>query len=739
MDLELFDQGFSRPCMSDVIEHQLDKLMLCAGDVVVMCVANRNIDAIVTLMLVNRSIRLLMMPDASQDSERARYGQEVGARGIVSVTEHEIHFQALTSGPKESRVTEPGIYLLTSGSTGTPKVVFRTIDSWHAEAQRFIRLLDLGKHHRVLLAAPIHHAYILGWLWAAWTAGAEIALADPKELGQISSKLMSWATHAALTPNIARLLAMRRRSQVQNSNLQVVMTGAGPVSEALDQQFVDAFAIRLSTNYGSTETGALFAGLAPVPPYSMGQPMPGVRVIADPDRETFPLQIELESDERFDTGDIISLNNGVYRIVGRQSIAIRRGERWISPLEIEAAIQQLDWVADCYVRGVESGEFGNDRIIASVVPVPEDSNQKVRYSEAILLDYCGTKLSRHKIPDVVDFVSHIERDDKGKPRAYPKYQCADRKTLLETANAYKRSHLLFALFDVGVLQMVDDGLSADQIALRLGVRPSVLATALRVASHGGIVSRRDKPGGHSQTLNQDVENLIRLEMENNRGFNSAANLASLIGKGEASSSEQRPAPEADLTDLYLKAMRGGHKAISLRMVERKLRAPVKRFSTGLRMLDVSATDGLYSDYFVDSGLCRAGHAQIIQVGRFSSSPRQPTIDWKLIQTQDFRAYFDILVLDNALHHEVVIQSFELLLAVLKPDALIVVDELFMTESACDLGVDWMTHGGVELMDEESMRNFFSYKGFSMTDVMNDVDNVRSHKVFLLNPNHEKDM
>lgn len=733
----------------EAIDRQVTVLGLNSGDTVVLCLSNRNLDALVALLLVQRFMRVLIMPEQSRVSEKIHYGEKSGARGILTLQDGRIDFQALKEPQSQALTIEPGILLLTSGSTGQPKLIFRSLDSWMTEAGRYIRLLDLGPQHRVLLIAPLNHAYILGWLWAAWAAGAQIAMVNPNELGLIASKLKNWATHAALTPNIARLVVMRQRKPGPARNLEVVMAGAGPVSEELDLQFDKAFAVRLSTNYGSTETGALFAGLAPTQAYTIGQPMPGVTVIESTKPCTsddipfesggFPLVVNLEGDGEYHTGDIVTEEQGLFRVVGRQSTAIRRGERWISPLEIEAVLQQSPWVTDSSVRGVPAKEFGNDRIVAAVVLAPDQS-----CTEAQLLDFCATRLSPYKVPDVIDVVSSIPRDEKGKQVSPPRFRCADSQSLLQAANAYKRSHLLFALYEAGVIAMLEEGQTVDQMALNLGIRPSFLASVLEVASYNGILTN-EQNGRKPVPLNTDVGKVIELEQYNRQGFNSIERLIGLLKRGRPSPLTGSVNPGSPVYELYLRAMQGGHKKLSMRLVERRLASSTRHANHKLRVLDISATDGLYLSHFTSRGLCNVEASRMVPVGHMvrptdgQSQPMSAGKSWNEVIQPEYQEKFDLLVFDNAIHHEEVVRTFDHWLSRLTPGGWLVIDDLFLSHSSGDIGVDWLTHGGIEFMGMEGLKRFFRSKGFSMEAIWNGGSGENAHKVFLLHLDHEMEM
>jgi malonyl-CoA/methylmalonyl-CoA synthetase len=72
----------------------------------------------------------------------------------------------------------------------------------------------------------------------------------------------------------------------------------------------------------------------------------------------------------FRTGDIAELNDGLYRILGRDSVdIIKSGGYKISALEIEAVMLRHPSVAECAVVGIPDPEWGE--VISAAIVSPE--------------------------------------------------------------------------------------------------------------------------------------------------------------------------------------------------------------------------------------------------------------------------------------------------------------------------------------------------------------------------------
>lgn len=697
------------------------------GDRVVLVMDNTTLHAGLLLMLVSERITPLLLAPESTAAERDAQRQAIGGRHVLewSATQG-----LLATGAAPERQTslafspapEDGILLLTSGSTGRPALVQRTLKSWQDEARRYGTLLGLVPEHRLLLAAPLWHAYSLGWLWAAALSGCELEVFRPTELAGMAEAMRNRATHCALTPGIALLLARRTAPSPRPPQLEVVMAGAGPVDGDLEERFTAAFGLGLSRNYGSTESGALCAGLAPLPPLVIGWLMPHLRLVDAPEagsQKPFPLSVALEDGRTHGTGDLaVCSADGLLTLVGRESTAIRRGERWISPFEIESVIRSHPSVHDCSVRAVRSHHAGHDHIFASVV-----TKDGKAFDAGALRDFCGQYLSRSKVPDRFEQVPDLRRNDLGKTPAPKAYRAAPTASLLEAAAAYKRSNLLFALLETGVLESLDGRKTSDQIAHEHGLHADTLARTLELAQWLGLIEEADSvakgrssdpivPRTHDP-VTESVRDISLLERRLSQTLNSEAGLAVTLRQGHLACRERVAREEGELASLYQRAMNGAHKQLSMSLIWREL---ARRQAAGpVRVLDISATDGGYTRWLRDRGQLALEGSRRMPVGALvgdSASRGQDAAAWLCpADVQACSLRFDVVVFDNALHHPEVAHLLPRLLELLADDGHVLVDEIFIEPGLAAAGVDWLTHGGLCFPTEAALLRQLSSLGF----------------------------
>ena len=678
--------------------------------------------ALIFLLLDHGISPLLVSPDSSGD-ERDRYARQLDARWYATIGPDEIlklqRIPCAHEQSAETKVHSVGIYILTSGSTGEPVMVFRSLASWHHESVRYRTLLNLHAGHSITVAAPLHHAYSLGWIWAAAEAGCLLQIFAPTQLGAILKALLAGTTHCALTPFVAKLLALRGGSGDRPEQLEVVMAGAGPVDAALDEQFHAAFGLGLSRNYGSTESGALFAGLAPLPPQSIGQPMPNIRLVTSNSGDTtFMLDVELEDGCIFHTGDLVRRDQDNFYMVGRATMAIRRGERWISPSEIESVLVEHPTVTSCRVRAVPSDRIGNDHILASIV-----LHEGLIWDEAALRKFCEGRLARAKLPDRFEQVGLIAHGSNGKVLPSKVYQLASASVLADAAHAYKRSHLLFALKSAAVLELLNGRRSVDQIAITSGVNADALSQALELARMLGLV---EDTGHGTASIPAEVGALLSLECLTSQSWNSVDELLSVLRNGSFARSFDTALPIPQFSAVYQAAMRGDGKRMSRMLAIRKL---LQIKEQPLVVLDISATSGAYSHSLLERGLLDPLRSRYVMVGGLNDeSAEPPGVSGTLTVLVAEQGGIDLIVLDNATHQGAIAHHLAALCDRLNSDGILLVDDFFIEEGCAAIGVDWFSHGGLHFPSRTALDAALHGLGFKALDILKTNTTAACHNV-----------
>jgi malonyl-CoA/methylmalonyl-CoA synthetase len=113
----------------------------------------------------------------------------------------------------------------------------------------------------------------------------------------------------------------------------------------------------------------------------------------------------------FRTGDVAVLENGYYRILGRNSVdIIKTGGYKVSALEIEEVLRSHPGIKECAVVGVEDEEWGER--VSSVVTLEPGHALDVQQ----LRNWAADKLANYKIPTRLCVVDNLPRNAMGKVR-----------------------------------------------------------------------------------------------------------------------------------------------------------------------------------------------------------------------------------------------------------------------------------------------------------------------------------
>lgn len=709
------------------------------GEAVGLALPNGDGWIIACLSLLEAGARPLLMAPETPGPERDRLLAEAAGTRMVTCGGGDFANLGLaaSSGLTDDRIPgEPGdpaegaapVLLATSGSTGQPALVLRDQASLLSEAERYRLLLGLDGTGRLLLPLPLSHAYALGWLAAALATGTTVEVLQPTALGAITTRMLGGATMIALVPTLARLLAARqvkRGDRTKASGLRMAMVGAGPVDQGLEETFRAAFGLPTARNYGSTETGALFAGLpgtAGLPPLCIGAPMPGVdyKIIDDHGRRCAPgklgaLKIRLGATQAWrDTKDLAVEADGQVLIMGRRQQAIRRGARWVAPLEVEAALREHPLVRDARVRARPGGADGDDIMVADV-----EAADGGRLSSTDLAAFARTRLALHKVPTQIRISEQLDRTPAGKVTSPRAYRLAGTEALQEAARAYRRSELLFALADLGALAPLERGASADDLAASLGVSSRETEWLLQVAANLGLLKIDDPRSAAHQNgrprVAGDPAAFIELEAILSGTWLHRTAIADVARTGLADRGFDTGPAQTRLVDAYSQAMHDDaaaqRTALCLRLTKHLPRK---------RIVEVSAGPGRYLDRLLAADPSATGC--LVQLGALAGEPSQTVREAvaegrAAICDEPPPRDFDLCVVANGIHGPHPGSDLDWLTGRLRPAGALVVDDVFLPGDGgpgSELGLDWLTHGGIAWPTAASLEAGIAATGWQVT-------------------------
>ncbi|HEX3763093.1 MAG TPA: AMP-binding protein [Kofleriaceae bacterium] len=710
----------SAPCVSD--EHdarsfaELDAQVSAAAAALAgapgaLAIVDRNSVAAVTMVLAAlRAGRpcCWLSPDMPEPELRA----VMAAAGATARWQGGARVEPLDAPPAAVAgwvESEAAYAIATSGSTGQPRLALRSAYSLAAEGERYRVLLGLTPADAILAALPLAHAYVLGaGLCAGLVAGCHVVLrGSPAPRAIAAAVAAEGITFLPLVRAMASWLAMLDRGGATAARtLRTAMVGAGPCPPPLASAFAARWGVPLSRNYGSSETGAVLAAVGEDQEAGTGRPMPGVAAEVNGQlwvRTDAPSLGYLTAagwqPPSFAPGGwwamgdrCRALPGGGIEVLGRIGHEIRRGGHRIMPAEVAAAIERHPAIEDVVVSGEPDGD-GEEAVVARVVLRPGATATRGE-----LLAHLGALLSAHKHPTVWHFVDELPRTWSGKPAAPAASRWA--LGLRGAAMAYRATELVVAARELGLLDALDAGGSAVELAGRLALDAEAVALVLPVLAALGIARCDGERWRAAQRTDAASHGVIALEAALRRSWLTADQIAAVLRGGVAARAFDRAEPAAGFTRLYRDVMAGDASRLHARLLARRLRGD----RAPERVLEIGRALGPLTE------VLRARHPAL--AADFIATPPAPpvTAAWLAAAAPDIpvcgfaelappAAHYDLIHISNAVHWLPPGQAPEVWRALrrgLRPGGRLWITDLFQPDAPGDATLwrlDWLTHGG----------------------------------------------
>ncbi|NLH01906.1 MAG: AMP-binding protein [Clostridiales bacterium] len=206
------------------------------------------------------------------------------------------------------------------------------------------------------------------------------------------------------------------------------------------EKFESRFRVRLLNSYGMTETVSAVTCVPlfgeqnwpsvgrpafsydikiidcdgnEVPPYTVGEicihGIPGKTIIPGYYNDPAATAKLIDADNWLHSGDKGYLDEGGWLFfVDRKDNMIKRAGENISSEEVECVLTSHEKIADAAVIGVPDPI--RDQAVKAYVQLVENES----LTEAEIMDYCAARLSKFKVPTIIEFVSDFPRTSNGK-------------------------------------------------------------------------------------------------------------------------------------------------------------------------------------------------------------------------------------------------------------------------------------------------------------------------------------
>lgn len=338
------------------------------------------------------------------------------------------------------------LILYTSGTTGAPKGVVTTHHNIETQITALTTSWEWQKDDHVLNVLPLHHVHgIINMLGCALWSGAcceFLPKFNPKVIFDTFCKdevnvFMAVPTiYFKLISHYNELPESEQQKISKHLNgFRLMVSGSAALPVSVLEQWQKISGHTLLERYGMTEMGMAISNPyhGERKPGHIGQPLHGVsiRLADENDSEVETgMQGEIQikganvfkeywnkpketadtftADGWFKSGDIAILDEGSYKILGRNSIdIIKSGGYKISALEIEEVLRTHPKIKDCGVVGIPDDEWG-ELIGASLILATDDLDIEK------LKEWLADKLPGYKTPRKYLVQDDLPRNVMGK-------------------------------------------------------------------------------------------------------------------------------------------------------------------------------------------------------------------------------------------------------------------------------------------------------------------------------------
>jgi malonyl-CoA/methylmalonyl-CoA synthetase len=337
--------------------------------------------------------------------------------------------------------------LYTSGTTSRPKGVVTTHSNIEAQITSLIEAWEWQPDDRIPLFLPMHHIHgIINILSCGLWSGATVDTFPRFEMATILDRVAAaaWSVFMAVPTVYVKLIQAiedpsdeeRQRVVDGFAGMRLMISGSAALPSSVHETWSSLTGQKLLERYGMTEIGMGLSNpyRGERRPGAVGQPLPGVEIrlksesgeIVSLEGESGEIQVRgpgvfseywnrrdvTESsfdDGWFRTGDMAVVEDGYYRIMGRQSVdIIKSGGYKLSALEIETALLDHPAIAECAVVGVADETWGE--VVSAAVVLRAGKNLDLDS----LSEWCRDRLSHYRIPRKLLVVDELPRNAMGK-------------------------------------------------------------------------------------------------------------------------------------------------------------------------------------------------------------------------------------------------------------------------------------------------------------------------------------
>jgi len=337
--------------------------------------------------------------------------------------------------------------LYTSGTTNLPKGVVSTHQNIQFQIEALVKAWSWEKDDHILNILPLHHVHgIINVLSCALWSGACCEFLPKFNAKEVWGKFgeLQLTLFMAVPTIYFKLIAFwdeasredQERMSASVKSLRLMVSGSAALPVPVMEKWRSISGHTLLERYGMTEIGMALSNsyTGERRPGFVGLPLPGVDIrLVDQQEKNVQLsgqpgEIQVKgpgvfkeywqktkatadaytTDGWFKTGDIAIFQNGMFKILGRDSVdIIKSGGYKISALEIEDVLRTYPGIRECAVVGLADPEWGE--IIGASLII-----DKEHLDFDLLKTWLKTQLPGYKVPRKFIIQEELPRNTLGK-------------------------------------------------------------------------------------------------------------------------------------------------------------------------------------------------------------------------------------------------------------------------------------------------------------------------------------
>lgn len=323
-------------------------------------------------------------------------------------------------------------WLLSSGTTGEPKCVVHR----HQDLKTLLDIIAnpaycIDEHSRILSTAKLSFTYgFNNSLTFGLGKGATVYLINgapaPSKVFQIINQHS--ITHFFTVPTVINSMIKHGQTQTLSESVKVMVSSGEPLPQSIAEVFETQHSIKILDGLGMSECMYNYCTTTPDNNEfgTIGRPVAGIECEVRNDDGSLTVDGDIGEmwvkhpcsalqywkdwnktkstfvGEWIRTGDkVVKQLNGNYLYVARRDDLIKINGQYVSPVEIESVMLELDWILECGVVA-KTTDTGLTEIHAFVAISRSATSSEIKQS-------LFGKLPAHKIPRHIHFIETLPK------------------------------------------------------------------------------------------------------------------------------------------------------------------------------------------------------------------------------------------------------------------------------------------------------------------------------------------